>query len=96
MFQMNQSLIMLPVRLVPGDMVEQLGSGMRRILHTYNEQSFSFTDNFMRTSFYFDTNPAQAISTTAIEKNIDWLKENGCLTRHGNTKSGYWEVKQDS
>lgn len=42
------------------DMVEQLGSGMRRILRTYNEQSFSFTDNFMRTSFYFDTNSAQA------------------------------------
>ena len=36
------------------DMVEQLGSGMRRILRTYNENSFSFTDNFMRTSFYFD------------------------------------------
>ena len=36
------------------DMVEQLGSGMRRILRAYDENSFSFTDHFMRTSFYFD------------------------------------------
>ena len=115
------------------DMVEQLGSGMRRILQTYNERAFSFTDHFMRTSFYFDKNKKLGgelgdkleesrteltytrrrilelmeidarisitqiseklgFSTTAIEKNIDWLKENGYLERHGNPKSGYWEV----
>ena len=31
-------------------------------------------------------------STTAIEKNIDWLKENGYLNRQGSAKSGYWEI----
>ncbi|MCF0218211.1 MAG: winged helix-turn-helix transcriptional regulator [Muribaculaceae bacterium] len=31
-------------------------------------------------------------STTAIEKNIDFLKDNGYLLRHGNTKTGYWEI----
>ena len=36
------------------DMVEQLGSGMRRILRSYDEKAFSFTDHFMRTSFYFE------------------------------------------
>lgn len=36
------------------DMVEQLGSGMRRILKCYDENAFSFTEHFMRTSFYFD------------------------------------------
>lgn len=44
------------------DMVEQLGSGMRRILRTYNENSFSFTDNFMRTSFYFDEKDVDRIN----------------------------------
>ena len=119
------------------DMVEQLGSGMRRILRSYDEKAFSFTDHFMRTSFYFEglqrlgnglgdrlgdrlgesrgnlTYTRQRIlelmeidsrisivkisqelgfSTTAIEKNIDWLKENGYLKRHGSAKSGYWEI----
>ena len=36
------------------DMVEQLGSGMRRILKSYDGSAFSFTDHFMRTSFYFE------------------------------------------
>ena len=44
------------------DMIEQLGSGMRRILRTYNENSFSFTDNFMRTSFYFDEKDVDRIN----------------------------------
>ena len=119
------------------DMVEQLGSGMRRILRSYDEKAFSFTDHFMRTSFYFEglqrlgdrlgnglgdrlgesrgnlTYTRQRIlelmeidsrisivkisqelgfSTTAIEKNIDWLKENGYLNRQGSAKSGYWEI----
>ncbi|MBR5675132.1 MAG: HTH domain-containing protein [Neisseriaceae bacterium] len=31
-------------------------------------------------------------STTAIEKNIDYLKENGYLLRIGNKTTGYWKV----
>ena len=38
------------------NLVEQLGSGMRRILRSYDERSFSFTDHFMRTSFCFEGN----------------------------------------
>lgn len=32
-------------------------------------------------------------STTAIEKNIDYLKENGYLKRNGTPKNGHWEIK---
>ena len=110
---------------------------MRRILRSYDERSFSFTDHFMRTSFFFEGNDRlgdrlgkklggrlgdslpnltytrQRIlelieidarisivrisrelgySTTAIEKNINWLKENNYLKRHGSAKAGCWEI----
>ena len=116
------------------DMVEQLGSGMRRILKSYDANAFSFTDHFMRISFYFDGIPSRlgdklgdklgshpvelnynrrrileimeansrisipqiaeklGYSTTAIEKNIEYLKEKNYLRRCGNPKTGYWEV----
>lgn len=111
------------------DLVEQLGSGMQRILQYYDNKAFSFSDNFMRVSFYFDkeqklgdklgdkkeeltytrqrilelmeidarisiTQIAEKLgySSTAIEKNIDYLKQNGYLIRHGSTKTGYWQV----
>ena len=32
-------------------------------------------------------------STTAIEKNVDFLKANGYLKRVDNTKSRYWDVQ---
>ena len=32
------------------------------------------------------------ISTTAIEKNISFLKANGILIRIGNTNSGHWQI----
>jgi len=32
------------------------------------------------------------ISTTAIEKNIKYLKENKFIKRIGRTKGGHWEV----
>ena len=108
-----------------------------------NGTAFSFTDHFMRTSFYFDDRKNDrlgdklgdelgdklgnglgdkrselsynrrrilelmeidgrisipkiadtlGLSATAIEKNIDYLKENGFLNRIGNAKAGYWEV----
>ena len=31
-------------------------------------------------------------STTAIEKNIEFLKENSYLKRIGKTSAGYWEI----
>ena len=35
------------------------------------------------------------ISTTAIEKNISKLKENGILKRVGGRKEGHWELQLD-
>ena len=32
-------------------------------------------------------------SVTAIEKNVDFLKENGYVKRIGRTNSGYWKIK---
>ena len=127
------------------ELVEQLGSGMTRIMRVYKNDIFTFTSNFMKTTFFFDeeqklgdgleneeklgdklgdedTPPLSrknlsevrcrilelmeedsrismptiaerlGYSTTAIEKNVDFLKANGYLKRVGNTKSGYWEV----
>lgn len=34
------------------------------------------------------------ISTTAVEKNIRYLKDNGCIERIGLRKNGYWDVKE--
>lgn len=33
------------------------------------------------------------ISTTAIEKNVGYLKDNGYIERIGSSKVGYWIVK---
>ena len=65
------------------DMVEQLGSGMRRILRTYNENSFSFTDNFMRTSFYFD------------KKDDDRINENDTLNLSDKELVVFNEIKRN-
>lgn len=33
------------------------------------------------------------ISTTAIDNNIKWLKDNNIIERIGNDRNGYWQVK---
>lgn len=33
------------------------------------------------------------ISTTAIDNNIKWLKDNDIIERIGNDRNGYWQVK---
>lgn len=33
------------------------------------------------------------ISTTAIDKNLDYLKQEGYIERIGSKKTGYWKVK---
>ena len=39
------------------EMVEALGSGMTRILHTYGRENFTFGDNFIRISIPYNNNP---------------------------------------
>ena len=46
------------------DMVEQLGSGMPRILSHYKKESFDFTDNFLRVTFYSNLEPISTQETT--------------------------------
>lgn len=38
------------------DLVEQLGSGMERIMKIYDKSNFEFLPNFLRINFYFDKN----------------------------------------
>ncbi len=34
------------------------------------------------------------ISETAVENNLTFLKENGCVERIGSKKTGYWKVRE--
>lgn len=36
------------------ELVEQLGSGMERIMKVYDKSNFEFLPNFLRINFYFD------------------------------------------
>lgn len=45
------------------DFVEQLGSGMKRIMKYYDESIFKITDNFMIVTFPFNTNEIKDIYT---------------------------------
>ncbi len=35
------------------------------------------------------------ISTTSVDNNIKWLKENGCIERVGTDRNGYWQLNVD-
>lgn len=126
------------------DLVEQLGSGIPRILESYEMECFKFSENFVRMIFPSSTkvvsdqargiqstsadglvdrlvdglvdglvdsqkrileliqeNPkiskramseAIDISTTAIDKNINKLKEKGLIVRVGSDRAGYWKI----
>lgn len=48
------------------DMVEQLGSGVPRILESYPKECFKFSENFLRMTF-----PVQQVENQTVENNID-------------------------
>jgi predicted HTH transcriptional regulator len=50
------------------DLVEQLGSGMRRILQVYTKDNFKFFQNFIRIEFYFDKEVLEYLEEKAQEK----------------------------
>ncbi len=60
-------------------MVEQLGSGMTRILSVYKKSIFEFSDNFIRVTFKFDGTgliKKQTEKTMLNEQRIiDYIKE---------------------
>lgn len=35
------------------------------------------------------------ISTTSVDNNIKWLKENDCIERVGTDRNGYWQLNLD-
>lgn len=112
------------------DLVEQLGSGIPRILESYDKDCFKFSENFLRvvlpSSKVTDEksrlvdglvdglvesqqmilklvakNPKISkremaeiigISTTAIDKNIEKLKDAKLIKRVGSSRSGYWSI----
>jgi len=52
------------------DLVEQLGSGMRRILEVYDETVFEFTDHFMFVTFPFESGYHENNATEDVAINV--------------------------
>lgn len=50
------------------DLVEQLGSGMERIMSVYDKSIFEFLSNFLRINFYFDKEVLKYLDTDKQEK----------------------------
>jgi len=62
---------------------DKLGETRRKIIeYIYNDSKISTKELSSNLN----------ISTTAIDKNIKFLKENGYIKRIGSAKGGYWEV----
>lgn len=63
------------------ELVEQLGSGIPRILEHYGKESFIFSDNFLRMTFV-----AKQVTAEALNSNAKNAKEEGGVT--GGAKGG--------
>lgn len=65
------------------DMVEQLGSGMPRILSFYKKEDFEFTNNFLRTTFISNVKTTQETIKKLSTKQlvIDLIQEDKNITR---------------
>lgn len=50
------------------DLVEQLGSGMERIMSVYDKSIFEFLPNFLRINFYFDEEVLEYLGQTEQDK----------------------------
>ena len=50
------------------DLVEQLGSGMERIMSIYDKSIFEFLPNFLRINFYFDKEVMEYLGVAEQEK----------------------------
>ena len=111
------------------EMVEQLGSGMNRILSYYKKESFILNDMFLRIVFYANNNELKTtqetkkvstrekillalkkdssltrdalaqqvgVSANAVKQHLSRLKDECKIKRVGSTKSGYWEVLDET
>jgi predicted HTH transcriptional regulator len=68
------------------DLVEQLGSGMRRIMEAYDESIFEFTDNFMFVTFPFENGFDKNNTTTDVVKNVVTNVITNVVTNHSLTQ----------
>lgn len=68
------------------DLVEQLGSGMERIMSVYDKSIFEFLPNFLRINFYFDKDVLEYLGQT------EQVKPNKLTEQENN----YKEVKKGS
>ncbi len=57
------------------ELVEQLGSGIPRILHAYGKESFRFMDNFTRISFPVDKEVQSALEEQARDQVTDQVSD---------------------
>ena len=79
------------------DLIENIGSGILRILKVYDKDSFIFLDNFLRVSFKYRENPFeydQEISQESYQKQLNETQNKKILTlenpveyRHHSKKS---------
>ena len=60
------------------ELVEQLGSGMRRIMEVYDESVFEFTENFMFVTFPFENGFSDNTATKTIVN--DDIRDNGTVS----------------
>ena len=60
--------------------VEQLGSGIRRILKVYDESIFKMSDNFLEISFPFKSDYYNESSQKSSQKIIELINENKSIT----------------
>lgn len=68
------------------DLVEQLGSGMERIMSVYDKSIFEFLPNFLRINFYFDKEVLEYLGQT------EQVKPNKLTEQENN----YKEIKKGS
>ncbi len=60
------------------DMVEQLGSGVPRILQSYSKECFVFGDSYTRMVFKFESSPKSSVKSS--QKILDLIRENKEIT----------------
>ena len=57
------------------DLVEQLGTGIIRILKTYDKDVYEFSDNFIRVNFKFNSSESLPVTPRDISTNTNVLSE---------------------
>ena len=80
---------------VPYDVTHELGSELGSDYAGLNETRIKILSMIREDNQISIAQMAEklGLSTTAVEKNLTYLKTNGYLIREGRTSSGYWEIK---